>query len=57
MQYIDSGKTLGESIGSKFNIKNKTHWSEYGKETLLEWESRKDGSMVNATEYFKSNGI
>ena len=30
------------------------HWSKFGKETLLEWESRGDGSMVNATEYFEN---
>lgn len=35
----------------------KQHWSQFGKEKLLEWERRKDGSMVNATEYFQNNGI
>ena len=39
------------------DIENKKHWSEYGKEKLLGWEQRNDGSMVNATEYFKDNGI
>lgn len=37
------------------DIKDKQHWSKIGKEKLLEREARKDGSMVNATEYFKSN--
>ena len=32
------------------------HWSEYGIDTLLEWERRGDGSMINATEYFKKIG-
>lgn len=39
------------------DIEKKKHWSAYGKEELLEWEARNDGSMVNATEYFKKNGI
>lgn len=39
------------------DIENKTHWTEIGKEKLLEMESRRDGSMENATEYFKNNGI
>lgn len=38
------------------DIKDKVHWTKYGKETLFEWEKRNDGSMVNATEYFKSIG-
>lgn len=36
------------------DIENKEHWSKYGKQQMLEWESRKDGSMENATEYFNS---
>ena len=28
------------------------HWSEYGMEKLLEWESAKNGSAINAVEYF-----
>lgn len=47
----------GEIKKSGRDIENKKHWSEYGKEKLLEWESRNDGSMVNAREYFKSNNI
>lgn len=37
------------------DIKDKKHWTEYGKEKLLEWELKGDGSMVNAKEYFKNN--
>lgn len=40
----------------KFDIEDKEHWTKYGKEKLLEWEKRNDGSMVNATEYLKSIG-
>lgn len=47
-----SGPIFKRSI----DIKDKDHWTKYGKETLLEWEKRNDGSMVNATEYFKSIG-
>ena len=36
-----------------WDIRDKEHWTKYGKETLLEWEKRKDGSMVNASKYFK----
>lgn len=39
------------------DIENKKHWSVYGKYELLEWEARNDGSMINATEYFKNNNI
>lgn len=51
--YKDNSGILGNG---KFDIKDKDHWLKYGKETLLEWEKRNDGSMVNATEYFKSIG-
>lgn len=34
----------------------KRHWTEYGVERLLEFEARKDGSMINATEYLRSIG-
>ena len=40
----------------KFDIEDKEHWTKYGREKLLEWEKRNDGSMVNATEYLKSIG-
>lgn len=40
----------------KHDIKDKDHWTKFGKEKLIEWEKRNDGSMVNATEYFKSIG-
>lgn len=39
------------------DIQNKSHWTKFGKEKLLEWESRNDGSMMNATEFFKNNNI
>ena len=45
----DSGRWHGEFP--------KEHWSKYGVEKLLEWEKRRDGSMINATEYFKKNGL
>lgn len=47
----------GELKKSGRDIKDKEHWTKYGKEKLLELEQRNDGSMVNATEYFKNNNI
>lgn len=47
----------GKIEKSERDIQEKRHWSEYGKDTLLEWEARGDGSMVNASEYFKENNI
>ena len=41
---------------TRFDIENKDHWSKFGKDKLLELEARKDGSMINATEYLKSIG-
>jgi hypothetical protein len=52
--YSDGSGTLHKR---SIDIKDKEHWSKYGKEKLLEWERRNDGSMVNAAEYFKSNNI
>lgn len=49
----DSGTLHNRSI----DIKDKEHWTKYGKEKLLKWERRNDGSMVNATEYFRNNNI
>lgn len=40
----------------RLDIEDKEHWTKYGKEKLLELESRNDGSMVNATEYLRSIG-
>lgn len=34
----------------------KKYWKDYGVESLLEMESRKDGSMINATSFLKSIG-
>ncbi|VYT08006.1 Uncharacterised protein [uncultured Clostridium sp.] len=34
----------------------KKHWTDYGVEKLLEMEKRKDGSMINATNFLKSIG-
>ncbi len=34
----------------------KKHWTNYGVEKLLELEKRKDGSMINATNFLKSIG-
>lgn len=42
--------------GKWHNEFEKKHWTEYGVEKLLELEARKDGSMINATEYLKSIG-
>lgn len=47
--YIDDSGVLHNR---EIDIKDKEYWTKYGKETLLEWESREDGSMVNATDYF-----
>lgn len=38
------------------DIQDKKHWTAYGKEKLLEMESRRNGSMKNATAYLKSIG-
>lgn len=51
--YIDDSGTLHNR---KIDIKDKEHWTKYGKEKLLEWEERNDGSMVNAKEYLQSIG-
>ena len=50
--YRDGSGVLGNG---PFDIKDKKHWSEFGKEKLLTWEARHDGSMVNATEYFTNH--
>lgn len=34
----------------------KKHWTNYGVEKLLELEKRKDGSMINVTNFLKSIG-
>lgn len=47
----------GIKFGDGYELDEREHWSKYGKEELLEWESRRDGSMVNATEYFMKNDI
>lgn len=53
--YYDDSGVISKETG--ITLGNLKHWSEYGsKENILEWESRNDGSMVNATEYFKSIG-
>ena len=51
--FDDSGTLQKRSI----DIQDKDHWTKFVKEKLLEWELREDGSMVNATEYFKNNNI
>lgn len=54
------GVTYSDDSGTLHNreidIKDKDHWTKYGKEKLLEWEKRNDGSMENATEYLRSIG-
>lgn len=53
------GVTYGDDSGvlenGKSDIKDKRHWTEFGKEALLEWEAKQDGSMLNATEYFQNH--
>ena len=53
------GVTYGDGSGVlgnvKFDMKDKRHWTEVGKEVLLEWEAKQDGSMLNATEYFQNH--
>lgn len=54
------GVTYSDDSGTLHNrdidIKDKDHWTKFGKEKLLEWEKRNDGSMENATEYLRSIG-
>ena len=57
IEYDDSPVKFKDSIRSSLNIKDKHHWTEYGKEKLLELEAMKDGSCENATEFFESHGI
>lgn len=47
--YSDNSGTIRKRY---YDIVEKEHWTKYGKEKLLEWETRGDGSMMNATEYF-----
>ena len=51
IQYHDGSGEI--TLNPSRDIMNKAHWSKYGEEKLLEWESRGDGSMVNASEFFK----
>lgn len=55
-----NGITYADGSGvihsTDFDIPDKDHWTQIGKEKLLEWEKRNDGSMVNATSYLKSIG-
>ena len=44
------------STGNWHNKFKKEHWSKHGVDKLLQLEKRKDGSMINATAYFKSIG-
>ena len=53
VEYSDGSGVLRND---DFDIKDKKHWTEFGKDKLLEWEARGDGSMINATEYLKSIG-
>lgn len=52
--YVDNSGVIKKN---SIDIKDKKHWSEYGKEVLLKLEAMKDGSVENATEYFKSIGV
>ena len=44
------------NTGKWHNQFEKTHWTEFGVEKLLELEALKDGSMINATKYLRSIG-
>lgn len=44
------------NTGKWHNEFPKEHWTDYGVDKLLRYEARKDGSMINATEYLKSIG-
>lgn len=44
------------NTGKWHNKFEKHHWTKYGVKELLSLEARKDGSMINATEYLKSIG-
>lgn len=50
----DSGTLHPDSLTFKEN--ELRHWTDIGKDTLLELEARKDGNMVNAS-YFFENGL
>lgn len=52
--FYDNSGTLQKG---NIDIKNKEHWTKFGKEKLLEWEAKNDGSMVNATEFFVNNKL
>lgn len=54
LAYCDGSGVLRSG---KTDIKIKQHWTDIGKEKLLEWEARHDGSMVNATEYFRNHDL
>ena len=53
VEYKDHSSKMRPGSADTFK---KVHWSKIGKETLLEMESRHDGSMSNATEYFVEHG-
>lgn len=44
------------NTGKWHDVFPKKYWHEYGVEKLLELESKRDGSMINATEFLKSIG-
>lgn len=53
---VFSDGSLNDGAGEWHNMFPKKHWSEYGtKEKLINDYKRKDGSIVNAIEYFKNN--
>ena len=49
VEYKDNSGTI---LKDDSDIQDKEHWSKFGKETLIQWEKRSDGSMVNAIEFF-----
>lgn len=44
------------NFGKWHEIFPKKYWYEYGIDKLLEMEKRKDGSMINATDFLRKNG-
>lgn len=49
--------SINREAGKWHNEFPKRHWSEIGKETLIEICEKDEGDYVNAREYFKSKSI
>ena len=56
LEYEDGSKN--RRAGKWHDYFEKKHWSEIGTvEDILKLEEKHDGSMINATEYFKRRGM